>query len=240
MDPVYADLDEDDADRRATELNFIVAEEAIRDQLACKFLGLPINDISAVSMRVFRPHPKMVSRVDVGSLLEPLMVFWLAIYHAVTMRGLSSKPDEQERIKLVFLRATPGLGKTHFFNLLCRVSDLVKAYEELPPSQQDKFASHRIALNWASANIVFPITFNGLCRLDLTVESTLVRLKAAQHGGRGRELPVLLRFLFVGLFPIHTRQTWGMFVRACQTALSCGKLTGVEVREAVDNLFQRL
>lgn len=168
------------------------------------------------------------------------MVFWLAIYHAVTMRGLSSKPDEQERIKLVFLRATPGLGKTHFFNLLCRVSDLVKAYEELPPSQQDKFASHRIALNWASANIVFPITFNGLCRLDLTVESTLVRLKAAQHGGRGRELPVLLRFLFVGLFPIHTRQTWGMFVRACQTALSCGKLTGVEVREAVDNLFQRL
>lgn len=93
--------------------------------LASKFQQATINDVAAVSKRVFLPYPGMVSYVNVTLLLHALLVFWLAIYHAVTKREELPNSQILERIRLIFLRATPGLGKTHFFNLLSRLPDLI-------------------------------------------------------------------------------------------------------------------
>lgn len=240
MEPVFIDVGSEDGVPRTPELDDPALEEVMTELLASKFLDTTINDIAAVSKKVFRPYPAMVSHVSVKHLLDALLVFWLAVYRAVTKRQFLPSSKDLERIRLVFLRATPGLGKTHFFNLLCRLPDLIQAYDQLPAREQAKYAEHRLALDWASANVVFPVTFNGLCRLDVEVESSLVKMRAKKHGGYARQLPVLLRFLFVGTFPVHTAQSWVLFLDRCGAALSKGTLTAVDVWTAADNLFARL
>ncbi|KAK1868049.1 hypothetical protein I4F81_010545 [Pyropia yezoensis] len=240
MEPVFIDVGSEDGVKRTPELDHPALEEVMTELLASKFRDTTINDIAAVSKKVFQPYPAMVSYVNVTHLLDALLVFWLAVYHAVTKRQFLPNSKDLTRIRLVFLRATSGLGKTHFFNLLCRLPDLIQAYDQLPAREQAKYAERRLALDWASANVVFPVTFNGLCRLDVSRESSLVRMRAKKHDGSAPQLPVLLRFLFVGIFPVHTAQSWVLFLKCCSAALSKGTLTAVDVRTAADDLFERL
>eukprot|EP00170_Pyropia_yezoensis_P003658 contig_15362_g3669 len=240
VEPVYIDMDAGDGAEPTPEMDDIALKQVMTELLASKFQQATINDVAAVSKRVFQPYPGMVSSVNVTLLLHALLVFWLAIYHAVTKREKLPNSQILERIRLIFLRATPGLGKTHFFNLLSRLPDLIQAYDLMPVREQAKYAEHRKALDWASTNLVFSLTFNGLCRLDVGIESSLVRMRAKKHQGYARELPAMLRFLFVGLFPVHTSQSWSLFLRTCQTAFFEGTLTAVDVRTAVDILFERL
>jgi len=240
MESVYIDMDAGDGAEPTPEMDDIALKQVMTELLASKFQQATINDVAAVSKRVFLPYPGMVSSVNVTLLLHALLVFWLAIYHAVTKREKLPNSQILERIRLIFLRATPGLGKTHFFNLLSRLPDLIQAYDLMPVCEQAKYAEHRKALDWASTNLVFPLTFNGLCRLDVGIESSLVKMRAKKHQGYARELPAMLRFLFVGLFPVHTSRSWSLFLRTCQTAFSEETLTAVDVRTAVDILFERL
>lgn len=215
------------------------AEAAIKELMACKFQGAAINDMNAVSLRVFRPTPGFVTSVDVNALLEPLLTYWLALYKAATKEGVYISSDN-DRIALIYLKASPGVGKTHFFNLLCRVQEIVESFDRLPAAEQRRLKQHREALEWASSNVVFPLSFNGLCRIDVTVEAALVKMRAKVHDGLAPYLPALLRFLFVALFPFHTKASWLLFRKTCSEALKAGKLTAADLNLAVDKLFRRL
>lgn len=95
--------------------------------LKAKLMDASIRDVISVSRQVFGPHPRMVHAAGVGVLLQPLLAYWLVLYEAVSMRVYAVGTNELKRMQLVYLRATPGLGKTHFFRLLCRLPELVQA-----------------------------------------------------------------------------------------------------------------
>lgn len=102
------------------------AEAAVKELTTCKFQGASIHDISAVSLWVFRPTPGFVTSVGAKALLEPLLTYWLALYKAATKEGAYVSRD-RDRIPLVYLKASPGVGETDFFNLICRVQEMVEA-----------------------------------------------------------------------------------------------------------------
>lgn len=208
--------------------------------LKTKFMDVRINDVISVSRQLFCPHPRMVDTAGVDVLMKPLLTYWLALYEAVFKRVYTVGTNELQRMQLVYLRATPGLGKTHFFLLLCRLPELVQAYDRLPQPDQDDLAEHRKALDWALSSVVFPLTFNGICRVDASTETRLANLKGTRHGGVAKFLPVWLRFLFVGIVPVHTSASWRLFLSSCSRALTTGCLTAVEVEAAAITLFQRL
>lgn len=89
-------------------------------------------------------------------------------------------------------------------------------------------------------NVVSPLTFHGLCRIDVAVEAALVKMRATVHDVLAPYLSAQLRFLFVAVFHFHVRASWLLFRKRCSEALKAGKLTAADLSVAVDKLFARL